>query len=165
MKFYKSLGLLACLVAITDCARRQEDHSMHSRQFSSVDSATVPWRELPLPGKETYTLRRCWRTLRLELVWTCYGTQPASLPRGTRTRMPTGCIYCKAISSPITAHLVQECSCGSPRARQSIMARRRTKMPSFCSSGTSHLTFSSRIRRQQPSQPQIVTDINTSSRR
>jgi hypothetical protein len=44
------------------------------------------------------------------------------------------------------------------------MARRRTKMPSFCSSGTSHLTFSSRIRRQQPSQSQMRTDMNTSSR-
>jgi hypothetical protein len=35
---------------------------------------------------------------------------------------------------------------------ETIMARRRTRMPSFCSSGTSHLTFSSPIRRQQPSQ-------------
>ena len=52
MKFYKSLGLLACIVATTDCARRQEDHSMHSRQFSSVDPATVPWREAPLLSKE-----------------------------------------------------------------------------------------------------------------
>jgi hypothetical protein len=52
MKFYKSLCLLACIVATTDCARRQEDHSMHPRQFSSVDPATVPWREVPLPSKE-----------------------------------------------------------------------------------------------------------------
>ena len=84
MKFYMPLCLLACIVATTDCALRQEDHSMHSRQFSSVDPATVPWRELLLPGKEIYTLKPCWRTLRLELVWTCSGTRPASSPRATR---------------------------------------------------------------------------------
>ena len=52
MKFYKSLCLLACIVATTDCTRRQEDHSMHLRQFSSVDPATVPWQEVPLPSKQ-----------------------------------------------------------------------------------------------------------------
>jgi quercetin dioxygenase-like cupin family protein len=52
MKFYKSLCLLACIVATTDCTRRQEDHSMHLRQFSSVDHATVPWQEVPLPSKQ-----------------------------------------------------------------------------------------------------------------
>jgi hypothetical protein len=98
MKIYKSLCLLACLVATTDCARRQEDHSMHQRPFSSVDPATVPWREVPLPSKQNSTRRRCWRTLRVELVWTCYGTRPASSLRGTRIRMATGCIYCKASS-------------------------------------------------------------------
>ena len=36
MKFYKSLCLLACIVATTDSARRQEGHSMHLRQFSSM---------------------------------------------------------------------------------------------------------------------------------
>ena len=53
MKFYKSLCLLVCMVATTDSARRQEDHSMRPRQFSSVDTAAVPWREVPLPSKES----------------------------------------------------------------------------------------------------------------
>jgi quercetin dioxygenase-like cupin family protein len=57
MKFCKSLCLLACIVATTDCARRQEDHSMHPRQFSSVDPATVPWRQEPLPGKENLYIK------------------------------------------------------------------------------------------------------------
>ena len=51
MKSYKSLALVACLAGATGCGRQQEG-SIHARQFSSVDPATVPWREVPLPSKQ-----------------------------------------------------------------------------------------------------------------
>jgi len=53
MKFYKSVCLLVCIVATTDSARPQEDHSMHQRKFSSVDTAAVPCREVARPSKES----------------------------------------------------------------------------------------------------------------
>ena len=54
MKSHSLVGLVSvtCLLATASCGVGQE-HSIVPRQFTSVDPLTVPWRELPLPSKQS----------------------------------------------------------------------------------------------------------------
>jgi hypothetical protein len=51
MKSFTSFLLVTWLVAAAGCRRHQEG-SMHALNFSSVDPATVAWREVPLPSQQ-----------------------------------------------------------------------------------------------------------------
>src|SRR5213593_2870427 len=46
------LLLVTFLLSSASCGARQE-HSVGAHQFTSIDPVNVPWRELPLPSKQS----------------------------------------------------------------------------------------------------------------